>query len=591
MSTAGDYVGEEVWHRIVQIVTNTEELQEYAARKVYEYLKNPACHETIVKVGAYILGEFGHLIAIEEDPNSISPIEQFQLINSKISIVSNPTKALILTTYIKWLNLFPEIKNYLLAVLARFTHSLDSELQQRACEYLSISKISEKNQNENGGEEELLQIVFDEMPPFPESRGSALLNRLMKKHMQGGINTNNNKSSSGKDGNKDSIDDDEANKATTRRKAIPESSIQQNGSSSTATNGDNQTGPTPEDAAMIATAGASSGEAYVAPDDIMAGLAGLDLTSHTTLDPMSQQLESSMPNTASTPGLMESVTTPSASAQAPLIANGTSDGSRELNGPSTSASTSTTAINTPMTTPQVPATPPAEIHFTHGAEKWLSRLSYNSEGILYEDSQLQIGLKSEYHNHQGRIALYFGNKISVPFSSLTVTIESQEPEALNCNLQKIPPATLNAATQIQQIVQLECKSPFFKCPVMRVSYLAGSLQTLTLKLPVWINKFMEVTTLDSQSFFERWKAIGGAPRESQAVFACRLSPKGDVDISRNKKVVRGLRFGILDGVDPNPNNLVAASVFHTATGKVGCLLRLEPNSAAKVSWRCLPIRA
>lgn len=28
MSTAGDHVGEEVWYRIVQIVTNTEELQE-----------------------------------------------------------------------------------------------------------------------------------------------------------------------------------------------------------------------------------------------------------------------------------------------------------------------------------------------------------------------------------------------------------------------------------------------------------------------------------------------------------------------------------------------------------------------------------
>jgi len=67
MSTAGDYVGEEVWYRIVQIVTNTVELQEYASRKVYEHLRNPTCHENIVKVAANILGEFGHLIANEED--------------------------------------------------------------------------------------------------------------------------------------------------------------------------------------------------------------------------------------------------------------------------------------------------------------------------------------------------------------------------------------------------------------------------------------------------------------------------------------------------------------------------------------------
>jgi AP-2 complex subunit alpha len=32
MSTAGDHVGEEVWYRVVQIITNTEELQEVSFR-------------------------------------------------------------------------------------------------------------------------------------------------------------------------------------------------------------------------------------------------------------------------------------------------------------------------------------------------------------------------------------------------------------------------------------------------------------------------------------------------------------------------------------------------------------------------------
>lgn len=564
MSTAGDYVGEEVWHRIVQIVTNTEELQEYAARKVYEHLRNPTCHETIVKVGAYILGEFGHLVAAEDDPNAISPIEQFSLINSKISICSPATKALILTTYAKWLNLFPEIREHVLAVLARFTHALDAELQQRACEYISISKMPE---------EEILQVVLDEMPPFPESRESALLNRLMKKHVLGAAGGEKKTwTPGGKDVNKD-LDEERYKGFGARRKAAPTAGqAKENGT----TNGESHIGPTPEDAALIAMSGGGNGEGYVAPDDIMAGLAGLDLSSQVPLNGGSS-VESPVTNTASTPGLIDTVTSPSTSAQAPLIANGSSESSREL--PEASPSETTT----PSIIDPAPAAPKAEIQFTHGADKWLSRLSYNSEGILYEDSQLQIGLKSEYHGHQGRIALFFGNKISVPFSSLTVTIESQEPEALSCNLQKIPPATLNAATQIQQVLQVECKAPFMECPVMNVSYLAGSMQTLTLKLPVWVNKFMETASLDTQAFFERWKAIGGAPREAQAIFPCRLAPDGNVDISRNKKVVKGLRFGVLDGVDPNPNNLVAASVFHTATGKVGCLMRLEPNSAAKVS--------
>jgi len=40
---------------------------------------------------------------------------------------------------------------------------------------------------------------------------------------------------------------------------------------------------------------------------------------------------------------------------------------------------------------------------------------------------------------------------------------------------------------------------------------------------------------------------------------------------------------VLEGIDPNPANLVAAGVLHTSVdGKVGCLLRLEPNREAKL---------
>jgi AP-2 complex subunit alpha len=51
ISSAGDHVGDEVWFRVVQIVTNTDDLQEYAARVVIEHLKTPAAHESLVKVG------------------------------------------------------------------------------------------------------------------------------------------------------------------------------------------------------------------------------------------------------------------------------------------------------------------------------------------------------------------------------------------------------------------------------------------------------------------------------------------------------------------------------------------------------------
>lgn len=51
LSAAGDHVSDEVWYRVVQIVTNTEDLQAYAARVVFERLRSPVAHESLVKVG------------------------------------------------------------------------------------------------------------------------------------------------------------------------------------------------------------------------------------------------------------------------------------------------------------------------------------------------------------------------------------------------------------------------------------------------------------------------------------------------------------------------------------------------------------
>lgn len=54
INAAGDHVGDEVWYRVVQITTNTEDLQPYAARVVMEHLRSPSSHECLIKVG----GEF-----------------------------------------------------------------------------------------------------------------------------------------------------------------------------------------------------------------------------------------------------------------------------------------------------------------------------------------------------------------------------------------------------------------------------------------------------------------------------------------------------------------------------------------------------
>jgi AP-2 complex subunit alpha len=83
-----------------------------------------------------------------------------------------------LTTYFKWLNLFPEIRDQILAVLHRYSHVLDAELQQRACEYLAIALRED--------DDVLLQAVADEMPPYPERESAVrIIFRLLRFNRRG----------------------------------------------------------------------------------------------------------------------------------------------------------------------------------------------------------------------------------------------------------------------------------------------------------------------------------------------------------------------------------------------------------------------
>lgn len=75
---------------------------------------------------------------------SCSPLVQFNLLHSKFHLCSVPTRALLLSAYIKFINLFPETKATIQEVLrcdSQIRNS-DVELQQRAVEYLKLSSIA-----------------------------------------------------------------------------------------------------------------------------------------------------------------------------------------------------------------------------------------------------------------------------------------------------------------------------------------------------------------------------------------------------------------------------------------------------------------
>ncbi|KAF8335471.1 Adaptor protein complex AP-2 alpha subunit [Cantharellus anzutake] len=487
ISSAGDHVGDEVWYRVVQITTNTEDLQEYAAKAVFEHLKSPTCHESLVKVAGYILGEYGHIVANEP---GYSPMDQFQALQLKSQFSSASTRALLLSTYLKWANVFPEIKEHVVNVFERYQHVLDSELQQRACEYLIIAKRPD--------EDELLPRICEEMPPFPE-RESTLLSRLNAKHLDTGDKRT--WVIGGKEANQDR--EVSAKKFGTIRR--PRGTA---GSTKDTTSAPGSTPDVPTQS--------STGET-----DLLGDLAGLAI------------------------------------------------------GP-------TPASNNVISNPSVPSGA-GNFDFNVAIDRWFERLTYSSDGVLFEDVQIQIGVKSEFHGHLGRIALYFGNKMSQPLTSFTATVDGVNPETLSVSFTKIPQTVIQPTSQSQQLLQVECKNVFTAPPVLQVSFMAGSLQTHRIRLPIVLSKFFEPVKLSPEDFFERWKIIGGPPREAQKIYPIHLDASGNVDYPRNQRVVAGSRFQLLQDVDPNPINIVASGVLHTSGGgKVGCLIRVEPNKEAEL---------
>uniref|UniRef100_A0A8C6X9G2 AP-2 complex subunit alpha n=1 Tax=Naja naja TaxID=35670 RepID=A0A8C6X9G2_NAJNA len=456
---AGDYVSEEVWYRVIQIVINRDDVQGYAAKTVFEALQAPACHENLVKVGGYILGEFGNLIA--GDPRS-SPLIQFNLLHSKFHLCSVPTRALLLSTYIKFVNLFPEIKTTVQDVYASDSQlkNADVELQQRAVEYLRLSTIASTD---------ILATVLEEMPPFPE-RESSILAKLKKKK---GPNT-----------------------VTDLEETKKERSSDINGS----------TDSTPSPSADLLGLGAAA-------------------------------VTNSVPATSSGSLLVDVFSDNSANPAS--LAPGSED---NFKGP---------------------------IEFV-----------CKNNGVLFENQLLQIGLKSEFRQNLGRMFIFYGNKTSTPFLNFVPTKQICFLNLSRLNLQTKPvDPTVEGGAQVQQIVNIECISDFMEAPALNIQFrYGGTLQNISVKLPITLNKFFQPTEMAANDFFQRWKQLSNPQQEVQNIF--KANHPMDAEITKAKII--GFGTALLEEVDPNPANFVGAGIIHTKSIQIGCLMRLEPNLQAEM---------
>lgn len=170
----------EVWERITQIVVNNEDLHTKASKYIVNLLRKTeggSVPENLVKVAAFILGEFGYKLVEKDDVSShFAASDQFQALFEAYFKVSLASRPLIMMSFLKFIYRFPseDFVPDILDLLEAETHSLDLEIQTRAHEYLKVASYLVSGDD---ADRKFAKSLVVSMPPF-ENKKNSLLNYL-----------------------------------------------------------------------------------------------------------------------------------------------------------------------------------------------------------------------------------------------------------------------------------------------------------------------------------------------------------------------------------------------------------------------------
>ena len=196
LEVAGDYAPEDIIYRIVQMVTGFENkesdqnLQIYACEKCISLLKKDFTFECVVRLSALLLGEYADLCIQKNKEYNLEMIAD--LLWNKTSICKKTTLYSILDCMIKFVNFDENFREYAIPRFEQYLESWDTQLQQRAIEYIILSK----SDNEVDGIPNMSEIrnkVVGKMPLYPDSfyNNSILMKKLQKNTPKNLINNKN----------------------------------------------------------------------------------------------------------------------------------------------------------------------------------------------------------------------------------------------------------------------------------------------------------------------------------------------------------------------------------------------------------------
>ena len=204
LEVAGDYAPEDIIYRIVQMVTGFENkesdksLQIHACEKCIALLNKNYTYECVVRLSALLFGEFGNLFIQKNKEYDL--VKLADLLWNHTSVCKKTTLYSILDCMIKFVNFDENFREYAIPRFEQYLESWDTQLQQRALEYIILSK-KDNEDNELQNMSEIRNKVVGKLPLYPTSfyNNSILMKKLQKNSPKNYIdnkdipNKNNNK--------------------------------------------------------------------------------------------------------------------------------------------------------------------------------------------------------------------------------------------------------------------------------------------------------------------------------------------------------------------------------------------------------------
>jgi len=583
MDRTGDTGANDIWISVVQLVTNAPSLHTYAPTRVIDTMKTrPGGSESFIRAASHILGEYGRFVS-----TTTPMLEQFTLLHNRFFAVGPETRAMMLTAYEKMTIANPQndaLRKQVAAVLEHHKNFMDPELQQRAIEYGALLNA--------GGTITGPDIAAVALQPLPkwEKQGSLLLRRLAQKAAEEG---------------------DEA-------REIPPwlSQLQEEGEGGEG--GEQQQQQTGEGGAVVAAIAAAAGDgdsgsgsepntakrASQVPDlmdllDLretpptgsgnMSATAAASTTSNPFVAP-EKQLSTSLSGGASSPSKQSQ---PSSAAAATAAA-------ATLAGAGLVASSSLGKGSGFI--PQSPATTPSSnIEPIVDLQQCARKLYLSNSGVLYEDANLQVGVKSTYTSSTGQITLFLGNKNAT--SQLSgVVCKMMDPLPAGMHMVQTgggpSPGVLTPKQQVQVPFSVSLLAPTngsVASPKIHLAYqITGNngggaspvvvTMNQVLELPVPLTKFQQDPPVDIPAgiFATRWSQVPGPPFKLEAALPSSSLKRSSSEI---EDILMGLNLRVVKGAEvEGPEVVCAACVVHCGGGggggsqpmkQVPCMVKVE----------------